>query len=856
VTGTALTLAGGNLTGGINSARGNITQHATTMDFFATTSPDILDGTGSAVTITACVNAPQAGATRKFYPIVATVLTHGATFDIAGNANLTAAAGDCWEIEAKTVSTYRVKAVKEDGTAIAVLGATEQALTGYYLPAAGSAYQDCYRAGFLPSWFNQQWGGAQWGTLPDGSFGSVATGNVQDDTATSLGIAGRYYASQGFIVSETVASPVVWVKVYKSGNPANALTVSIRANSGGAPTGADLGSGTVAAKLVTSKTDGEWYQVTISGTYAANTQYHLVLTQSATDASNYYSWKATSAKKYPHGYLNDGTSTPIWTPNTAYAYSFLIQNPTANSIIQSAGMFDYKLAFNPGTPVNQSRSVAQPLANFYDGKTCSVLYRGTYAISTNVWDFCYGLDHDRITLTINASGYPVLSIYESDRTLAQVTGTGSVASGNHDVGIRIRTMGDGADYATLYVDGVSVGTPLTAQTFTMDAAMVQLGTCRLGDGFGIIPAWTNDSQFTALPSTMGWTGTASLVTEANAFSIQNNKLYQNKTAFDAAGAGSYYYYSRTAPTAFMNATGWTVALKLRVPTNTNTATSGGGGCYFSVVDGSKIVRVNVHEYFLYIGSTGTPDFYIQGDFKSQDHVFTLQGKGSDYYLFIDGKLAVDGTGKLTSASATNNVFFGDGTSTASETADAIWSYVKYYQGGMLLPTAATSTCSEFAHWSGDKSALYASLWNSGSPVSVKQLCGVPRNYQFEQVVQREVRRGVTSGPTVSSTTPSQLVDMECYVIGSSVEGKGEVSASNGSNNSAILTYSYLDGILATTQYQITQTTLGQPGTLPIVIKPLGSQLGLHKAEARMACSGGTTATAEGLKRTLTVEARS
>ena len=118
VTGTAVVLTGSNLTGGLNSARGNITQHATTMDLFAVTSPDILDGTGSAVTITACVNAPQAGATRKFYPIVATVLTHGATFDIAGNANLTAAAGDCWIIEAKTVSTYRATLVREDGLAV------------------------------------------------------------------------------------------------------------------------------------------------------------------------------------------------------------------------------------------------------------------------------------------------------------------------------------------------------------------------------------------------------------------------------------------------------------------------------------------------------------------------------------------------------------------------------------------------------------------------------------------------------------------------------------------------------------------------------------------------------------------
>ena len=125
----AIGSAGANLTGGINSARGNITQHATTMDFFAVTSPDILDGTGSAVTITACVNAPQAGATRKFYPIVATVLTHGATFDIAGNANLTAAAGDCWIIEAKTVSAYRVTAVKEDGTPIIAPGTSGNVLT-------------------------------------------------------------------------------------------------------------------------------------------------------------------------------------------------------------------------------------------------------------------------------------------------------------------------------------------------------------------------------------------------------------------------------------------------------------------------------------------------------------------------------------------------------------------------------------------------------------------------------------------------------------------------------------------------------------------------------------------------------
>lgn len=119
----------------IEEARANITQHATTMNFW--TGPNILDGTGSAVTITACVNAPQAGANRKFYPLANTVLTHGATFDIDGNANVTAAAGDCWEIVAKTTSTYKVH-LKQDA--------------GFPFSLAGNGYQK------LPSGLIIQWG--------------------------------------------------------------------------------------------------------------------------------------------------------------------------------------------------------------------------------------------------------------------------------------------------------------------------------------------------------------------------------------------------------------------------------------------------------------------------------------------------------------------------------------------------------------------------------------------------------------------------------------------------------------------------------------------------------------------------
>lgn len=104
------------ITGPINEARGSVAMHATTMDLWA--QPNIIDGTSSAVTITAIANAPQAGARRVLYPVAASVITNGATFAVDGAANATAAAGDAWEFEAVTTSTYKVHITKKDGTAV------------------------------------------------------------------------------------------------------------------------------------------------------------------------------------------------------------------------------------------------------------------------------------------------------------------------------------------------------------------------------------------------------------------------------------------------------------------------------------------------------------------------------------------------------------------------------------------------------------------------------------------------------------------------------------------------------------------------------------------------------------------
>ena len=59
---TAITLSAA----AINETRSNIAQHATTMNFWAAGIGNVLDGTGSAVTLTACANAPRAGPAASF----------------------------------------------------------------------------------------------------------------------------------------------------------------------------------------------------------------------------------------------------------------------------------------------------------------------------------------------------------------------------------------------------------------------------------------------------------------------------------------------------------------------------------------------------------------------------------------------------------------------------------------------------------------------------------------------------------------------------------------------------------------------------------------------------------------------
>jgi hypothetical protein len=176
----------------INTGRASIVQNATTMDLFALS--NIIDGTGSAVTITAIVNAPQAGATRSFYPIVGTTITNNAMFSVDGGASYTTLAGDRIDFEAITTSTYKVHINKFSGALIG--SSTSIPTTGTY--TSGDIVIDKTSVlGEISGWKRVTTGsghvlGTDWVV-----FGGLGVGQTWQDVTASRAKATTYTNSTG-----------------------------------------------------------------------------------------------------------------------------------------------------------------------------------------------------------------------------------------------------------------------------------------------------------------------------------------------------------------------------------------------------------------------------------------------------------------------------------------------------------------------------------------------------------------------------------------------------------------------------------------------------------------------------------
>ncbi len=717
-----------------------------------------------------------------------------------------------------------------DGNNAHRLGAND----GLTMYVNGAGWTDLIRGGWVPAFFNQEWGGARWGNLPDGSLGEAATGYLAwgDNERSVAELAANTYVAQGFKVSENTTVSALWLSIAKANNPTNNLQVEIWDDSSGSPN-AVITNGTATAQSGrTHSTDSKWRRFVFPTPPAltANTQYHIVINSSgAVDAVNYWrlSW-FNSSKKYPHGNVNVGNATPTWTPSPGAALGFLVED--SNNMISGAGD---KLVFNEGTPLDQSKGIVKPLRDFFDEGIGTFLVRGAnFTKDKTILDAQWGIDHDRIVVRCDVTtGFPVVILYETDGGVQSIVGTTDISDGSsYDIGVRFRAANDGSDYLTLYLNGTSQGTPVTGASISLDPNFVNQGHVTLGGGFTKAPTWTESENMNALPSAGNWTfvGTA---TEANVFEVLNGNLYQVLAGYGSTDTG--YYSSGTI--ALSNTNGWTTAIKLQVnQTNANLLQS---ECVLSVEDGTKRVQLFMHENWIEVwtptaGSLGI----IEVDMGNTQRVVAVSGKGSDVFVYIDGKLEFDGTGLLTGASANNQMFFGDTEATSGANAGAIWDYVKYYTAAWIPPEFTGASVTEAAYWQDDKSGLLDEI----SGKTLKAVTGVRDDY-IERVNPKYDIYGKTSGPTTTSTSTELLPDMNLYVLATQdIETTTTGTYRNATAGTTVSNSTHVDGLsrLFLEENFITSSAVNEPSSLTTERHEKLTP-GMHYVDLRWRVSAGT-----------------
>lgn len=768
-------------------------------------------------------------------------LTHNSTtLKLPGAANITTALDDRAIARSFGSGNWEIFDYQKASGEPVVGSGNAYNLTNLIYPRGDGDWRGIYRSGWRPSFFNQQWGGAQWGNGPDGSLVDFATGKINTDAAVYFGnAAASTWRSQGFKVSEAITVAAIWVKLYKIGNPTNSAELYILPDDGTGtkPTGSTpVTNGTATAqsgKLHTATTDGVWVRFVFPTppSLTADTFYHIAMKSSgAVDASNYWAWRADStALTYPFGSLSTGDGTPTWTASSSYELSCLVEAESTTRFLRTGGQFDGKLVFAEGSPLDQSKGLCQPLRNFFDGR--EFVYRIVTSSLTKdktVADFVYGLDHDRVVLRCNVTtGYMQVDVYESDGTKHTVTGTTDCSSGTKDIAIYIRAKGDGSDAVKLYVNGASEGTPVSSATITFSPEFRDLGTAWIGGGFPIAPTWTKDTAMSSLPSADGWTyaGTA---TEGSAFSVSGGKLYQNYNGFTTTDTGTY---ART--TTLSNANGWAVALKIKVPRTDNLP--GNDGCIIGIQDGAKRAYVNFHEYYIETQVLAT-NYKVQMDLTQREHVILLLGKGSDFFMFVDGRLVIDGTGLMTTATATNEIKFGDNTANSGTTADAVWDYIKDYNTTWLPPQFTAGSLSEAAFFSGDRTSILSSLYNGGTFKSVREYCGIEREY-VEEIIEVINVKGITSNPSTTSSSLVLVAEMEIFSIGSLLNISTNQILRDTTATAQVVVGDYLDGVVE--KYANIQCPAADVPYEASIDSFRAASLGLHKTELRWATNAGT-----------------
>lgn len=135
--------------------------------------------------------------------------------------------------------------------------------------------------------------------ISEGAASEQQSFTTGDDDA--LSISGSTWIGQTFTTSEVYKIDDVRIKAYREGSPGT-LTISIRATSGGLPTGDDLTSGNIDANTFTTNTAGSWYTIDVTDTLLdSSTVYAIVCRAPGGSAGNLVKWRRDNEAGYADG---------------------------------------------------------------------------------------------------------------------------------------------------------------------------------------------------------------------------------------------------------------------------------------------------------------------------------------------------------------------------------------------------------------------------------------------------------------------------------------------------------------------------------------------------------------------------
>lgn len=757
-------------------------------------------------------------------------------------------------------------------------GANAADLTSYFQPALDDR-QAIAAAGWLPWNFNQLWGGA--GCMPmylydsgtdteyrfdmlDGYIDSDVTmpNTTNCSIGTTVNNVNRY---QGINPGKNSTINAIWLKLAKSGNPTDNITAQLWSVAAGLPNALIVSTNSINGRQLHNDPAGSWYRFSfpVPQALVAGTQYIInVVRSGGIDVTNFYSWAAKSVTKYPNNLHGTGTAVPAWTAANTVSQNFICEMQASDQPVQAGGTFNAKIVGNESNPLNKSVGFVKPVREFLpilSQSGWSIILRGkSWTKDRTFFEVMYGLHHDRINVrSAVGTGFTTVTVYDTSGTVTTLVGTSDVSGNSYkDIMIVGRTLGDGADYLRIYTGIGGVWTKeneLTAQTFAFDKLMYRRGHAWILGGFPLFQKadYTKLSEFAGLPSGDGWTFTTTTATaEANAFSVLGGRLNQVKGGYAAGGDG---FYTRTA-LGFANAAGWMVYEKSRVSFSTHTKDA--NGCCILIQDGTKQFRVNKQEFYNGSGGFAT-NVYTQIDHKTDEVTQLITGKGSDVMTFENGRLSMDGTGFMTTASANNSVTWGDTDTAANENADVVWDCLGYYNTANLGPQFSGGEVHEFGAWTGDKSLLGEALYNAGVPLSIKQYCGIGKNFAGE-VQQLQFTRGITSSPSLAAVfagtdygLPWPEVDQ--FVIGTTIKASYGMTISNTAAGGNYFLRITLDGNIDDETLIFGTSPGGSNWGGPSVKIAERAYFGLHKLMPTGAADSGGNALNNGKRRTLQSE---